>query len=85
MIKRGECSHSPFSCLKEKSMRSIDSDKNNLFRQFMAQGSSREFKKTNWIIIEGLRQIEEALQAKVSLEYLVFSDDEKGEIILEGL
>ena len=47
----------------------------------MAQGSARELKKTNWILIEGLRQIEEALQAGADLDYLVFSDDEKGESI----
>lgn len=66
-------------------MRLIDSEKNNLFRQLMAQGSSREFKRTNWIVIEGLRQIQEALQAKANLEYLIFSDDEKGEKILKDL
>ncbi len=63
-------------------MRSIDSDKNNLFRKFMLQGSAREFKKSNWIMLEGLRQIEEALKADANLEYLVFSDDEKGERIM---
>ena len=62
-------------------MRSIDSDKNILYRKLMAQGSARELKKTNWILIEGLRQIEEALQAGADLDYLVFSDDEKGESI----
>lgn len=63
-------------------MRSIDSDKNNLFRKFLLQGSAREFKKSNWIMLEGLRQIEEALKAGANLEYLVFSDDEKGERVL---
>ncbi|MDD2426734.1 MAG: RNA methyltransferase [Eubacteriales bacterium] len=66
-------------------MRLIDSDKNNLYRKFLAQGSAREFKKTNWIVIEGLRQIEEALQASSKLEFLVFSDDVKGETILQRL
>ncbi|NLC88539.1 MAG: RNA methyltransferase [Clostridiaceae bacterium] len=66
-------------------MRSIDSDKNNLYRKFMLQGSAREFKKTNWIMLEGPRQIEEALKASASLEYLVFSDDEKGQAILADL
>ena len=69
----------------EKIMRSIDSDKNDLYRKFVIQGSSRGFKKTNRSMIEGLRQIEEGLKAGAGLEYLVFSDDKKGEAILAHL
>ncbi|HHW93060.1 MAG TPA: RNA methyltransferase [Clostridiaceae bacterium] len=66
-------------------MRVIESADNSLFKMFQRLKSPHQAKKEKLVIVEGLRHVADLIANDIEPDYLVFSNDARGELAMQRL